>query len=94
MEASPPAPNTVYPWIKSEKVNGYLFLDGGRIWGSSVFGDRSLMGAGVGIKADLTEKISLNVALGLRCSGPSTEKNRAGDGSISPSTDNFKGGQP
>ena len=46
-------------------MNGYLFLDGGRIWGSSAFGDRSLMGAGVGIKADLTEKISLNVPLGL-----------------------------
>lgn len=53
------------PLDKGRKVNGYLFLDGGRIWGSSAFGDRSLMGAGVGIKADLTEKISLNVALGL-----------------------------
>ena len=43
----------------------YLFLDGGRVWGSSAFGDRSLAGTGFGLKGSLGAHAYLNVGLGF-----------------------------
>ena len=42
-----------------------LFLDGGRVWGSSAFGDRSLAGTGFGLKGSLGAHAYLNVGLGF-----------------------------
>lgn len=52
-----------FPLAKSHSLKGYLFVDGGRVWGSSAFGDRSLMGTGAGLTRDLNDHMSLNVAL-------------------------------
>lgn len=52
-----------FPLEKSQRLKGYLFVDGGRIWGSSAFGDRSLVGTGVGVTAEINDHMSLNAAL-------------------------------
>ena len=46
-------------------LEAYLFLDGGRVWGSSAFGDRSLAGTGFGLKGSLGAHAYLNVGLGF-----------------------------
>lgn len=46
-------------------LEAYLFLDGGRVWGSSAFGDRSLVGTGFGLKGSLGSHAYLNVGLGF-----------------------------
>ena len=46
-------------------IEAYLFLDGGRVWGSSAFGDRSLAGTGFGLKGSLGAHAYLNVGLGF-----------------------------
>ena len=46
-------------------LEAYLFLDGGRVWGSSAFGDRSLAGTGCGLKGSLGAHAYLNVGLGF-----------------------------
>lgn len=51
------------PITKNKKTSAYVFLDGGRIWGSSAFGDRSLVGTGLGIKSEIGEHAYANVAL-------------------------------
>ena len=53
------------PLDKERKVNGYLFRGRGTDLGQQRLWRPEPDGAGVGIKADLTEKISLNVALGI-----------------------------
>lgn len=51
------------PMDTKRKVKGYVFLDGGHIWGDSAYGDRNLMGAGAGIKWEINPHMSLNTAL-------------------------------
>lgn len=51
------------PVSKNKKTSAYVFLDGGRVWGSSAFGDRSLVGTGLGIKSDVGSHATINVAL-------------------------------
>ena len=46
-------------------IEAYLFLDGGRVWGSSAFDDRSLVGTGFGLKGSLGSHAYLNVGLGF-----------------------------
>ena len=46
-------------------LEAYLFLDGGRVWGSSAFGDRSLAGTGFGLKGSLGAHAYLNVGFGF-----------------------------
>lgn len=46
-------------------LEAYLFLDGGRVWGSSAFDDRSLAGTGFGLKGSLGAYAYLNVGLGF-----------------------------
>ena len=46
-------------------LEAYLFLDGGRVWGSSAFDDRSLAGTGFGLKGSLGAHAYLNVGLGF-----------------------------
>ena len=46
-------------------LEAYLFLDGGRVWGSSAFDDRSLAGTGFGLKGSLGAHADLNVGLGF-----------------------------
>lgn len=52
-----------FPLEKSHRLKGYLFLDGGRVWGKSAYDDRNLVGAGFGLKSQINDHISLNVAL-------------------------------
>ena len=42
-----------------------FYIDGGRVWGSSAFGDRSLAGTGFGLKGSLGAHAYLNVGLGF-----------------------------
>ncbi|WP_337517220.1 ShlB/FhaC/HecB family hemolysin secretion/activation protein [Mitsuokella jalaludinii] len=49
----------------TKRLEAYLFLDGGRVWGSSAFGDRSLAGTGCGLKGSLGAHAYLNVGLGF-----------------------------
>ncbi|WP_296912321.1 ShlB/FhaC/HecB family hemolysin secretion/activation protein [uncultured Megasphaera sp.] len=51
------------PVSKNKKTSAYVFLDGGRVWGSSAFGDRSLVGTGLGIKSDVGSHTTINIAL-------------------------------
>lgn len=52
-----------FPLEKSHRLKGYLFLDGGRVWGKSAYDDRNLVGAGFGLKSQINDHISLNIAL-------------------------------
>ncbi|WP_370851010.1 POTRA domain-containing protein [Megasphaera sp.] len=51
------------PVSKNKKTSAYVFLDGGRVWGSSAFGDRSLVGTDLGIKSDVGSHATIKVAL-------------------------------
>ena len=53
------------PLTASKKTNAYVFLDGGRVWGDSVWGDDSLIGTGFGIKTNLGDHMSVNVGMGF-----------------------------
>ncbi len=53
------------PITKNKKTSAYIFFDGGRIWGSSAYGDRSLVGTGLGLKSEVGEHAYANVALAL-----------------------------
>lgn len=54
-----------YSVLVTKGLEAYLFLDGGRVWGSSAFGDRSLAGTGFGLKGSLGAHAYLNVGLGF-----------------------------
>lgn len=46
-------------------LDGYVFLDGGCVWGDNVFGDQSLLGTGLGLKYNIKNHAMLNVGLGF-----------------------------
>ena len=46
-------------------LEGYVFLDGGYVWGDSAFGDRRLLGTGLGLKYNIKKHAMFNVGLGF-----------------------------
>lgn len=53
------------PITKDKVLEAYVFLDGGRVWGSSAFDDRSLVGTGFGLRGSIGGHAYLNVGLGF-----------------------------
>ena len=54
-----------FPLTKSRKWKGFAFLDGGKVWGDSAYGDQDLAGVGVGVADEINKHTSFNVALGF-----------------------------
>lgn len=53
------------PVTPSKRTSVFLFLDGGTVWGDSAYGDRTLAGAGFGVKSNVTDHIYFNVSMGF-----------------------------
>ena len=54
-----------FPLLLSSKTTGYIFLDGGRVWGDSSFDSKNLLGAGFGVKSRVGRHSFLNVGMGV-----------------------------
>lgn len=53
------------PVTPDRRTSVFLFLDGGTVWGDSAYGDRTLAGAGFGVKSNVTDHIYFNVSMGF-----------------------------
>ena len=53
------------PVTPSKRTSVFVFLDGGTVWGDSAYGDRTLAGAGFGVKSNVTDHIYFNVSMGF-----------------------------
>ena len=54
-----------FPLTPSKRTSGYVFLDGGRVWGESAFDDTNLIGTGFGVKTTISDHASVNVGMGF-----------------------------
>ncbi len=53
------------PITKSKQTSAYVFVDGGRVFGDSAYGDTDLISAGFGIKTNLSDHLSANIGMGI-----------------------------
>lgn len=69
-----------WPLTKKRNLNGFIFLDSGRVWGESSFDDHLIWSTGFGVKASLGKHHFLSCTLGLpmvrELNGTETSKTR------------------
>lgn len=69
-----------WPLTKKRNLNGFIFLDSGRVWGESAFDSHQIWSTGLGLKASIGSHHYLSVTLGLpmvrELNGTETSKTR------------------
>lgn len=53
------------PITKSKQTSAYIFVDGGRVFGDSAYGDKNLVSTGFGIKTNIGDHMSANIGVGI-----------------------------